>query len=297
MKTILLTGATGFIGSHLLKHLVEQQYKVVVLKRSTSDILKITNLIDDIKTYDIDKEPIELAFEKNEIDAVVHLATAYGKNKNYEKLIQTNIIFGLNLIELSIKYGVGLFINTDTFFNDKANSQSYLSDYTTTKKHFLGWLQLKRDLIKIINLKIHHVYGENDAKDKFSMWLFNKLKEGTEKIELTSGNQLRDFIYVKDVVKAFEVVLMNNNLCVSMQEFNVSTGDKKTVKEFCTVMAYEIIRNSTRVEQVLLFGSIDNRPDEIMDIENDNSGLLRLGWKPEFNLVSGIHNMVSNIEA
>ena len=83
MKTILLTGATGFLGSHLLKYLFKKRYEVVVLKRSTSDVSRITKIIDNVTTYNIDETPIELAFKSHKIDVVMHLATSYGKKQNY----------------------------------------------------------------------------------------------------------------------------------------------------------------------------------------------------------------------
>jgi len=295
MKTILLTGATGFLGSHILKYLVKKKYNIIILKRSTSDIFRVIDIVDRITIYDIDKKPIELAFKNHKIDVVMHLATFYGKKQNYEHLIQTNIILGLNLISLSVKYKIDVFINTDTFFNNKNTVQSYLSEYTTTKKHFLDWLSLKKDSIKIANMKIHHVYGENDSEDKFSMWLFHELSDGNKNIKLTTGVQLRDFIYVQDVVKAYEVVMLNNQSFESMQEFNVSTGSKHSVKEFCIVMGCEILKDYQSVKKVLLFGAKDDNLDEIMDVDNDNSSLLELGWRPDFDLVSGIHNMIVNI--
>ena len=79
MKTILLTGATGFIGSHLLEYLVRKGYEIVVLKRSTSDISRISKIINDVHTYDVDKTPIELAFKNHKIEVVMNLATSYGK--------------------------------------------------------------------------------------------------------------------------------------------------------------------------------------------------------------------------
>ena len=78
MKTILVTGATGFLGGHLLKYLVKRGYEVVVLKRSSSDISRIGKIIDHVTTYDVDKTPIELAFKSHRIDVVMHLATSYG---------------------------------------------------------------------------------------------------------------------------------------------------------------------------------------------------------------------------
>ena len=111
-----------------------------------------------------------------------------------------------------------------------------------------------------------------------------------------SITQLRDFIYVKDVVKAYEIVMLNNQNFESMQEFNISTGNKHTVKEFSNMMAHEILKNAQSVEDALLFGAKSDNRDEIMDICNDNSTLLKLGWRPEFDLVNGIHNMIVNIK-
>lgn len=293
-QTILLTGATGFVGSHLLNYLVKKKYKVVILKRSTSDISRIKKNIDLINAYDIDKQKLEAAFQNHKIDVVMHLATSYGRTQNYENLIQSNIIFGIDLIALSIKYEVEVFINTDTFFNNTSSTKSYLADYTITKKHFLDWLCLKKDSIKIANMKLHHVYGENDSHDKFSMWLFNELSSGNKAIELTSGNQLRDFIYVQDIVRAYEVVMLKKHNFDSMQEFNTSSGCKYTVKEFCSLMGFKILKNKRSVQKVLLFGAKPDNPNEIMDVYNDNSALLKLGWRTEFDLESGLDSMIVN---
>lgn len=294
MKTILLTGATGFIGSHLLNYLLRKQYEVVVLKRSTSDISRISMIIDDVNTYDIDKTPLELVFKNHKIDVVMHLATSYGKKTNYEQIIQSNIIFGLNLISLSIKHKIDIFINTDTFFNNENVIQANHAEYTITKKHFLEWLSLKKSSIKIANMKVHHVYGENDSFDKFSMWLFQQLIDGNQSIKLTKGIQLRDFIYVQDVVRAYEIVMLKHEDFESMQQFNIASGKKHTIKEFCITMGNEILKNAQSVKKVLLFGSKSENPNEIMDIDNDNNDLLNLGWKPDFDLETGIRSMIAN---
>lgn len=287
-QTILITGATGFIGSHLVDYLVKKKYNIVILKRSTSDISRIKKNINCISAYDVDKQKIEIAFQNHKIDVVMHLATFYGRAQNYENSIQTNIIFGLDLIALSIKYGVEVFINTDTF------GSSYLADYVMTKKHFLDWLNLRKNSIKIANMKLHHVYGEADSHDKFVMWLLRELRAGNKAIELTSGTQLRDFIYVKDVATAFEVVMLKKKNFDSMQEFNISSGCKYTVKEFCILMAGKILKNKGSMQKLLIFGAKPVKSDEIMDVNNDNSALLKLGWRSEFDLESGLKSMIEN---
>ena len=62
------------------------------------------------------------------------------------------------------------------------------------------------------------------------------------------------------------------------------------------LMGKEILNNTQSVNKVLLFGAKSNNLDEIMNIDNDNLALLKLGWKPEFDLVNGIHTMVVHIK-
>ena len=83
-KTVLLTGATGFLGSHLLSALLEEGHKVVVLKRSTSSILRIHHLMDDIVVYDVDKYVLDDIFPHECIEVVIHVATSYSREQRNE---------------------------------------------------------------------------------------------------------------------------------------------------------------------------------------------------------------------
>ena len=79
-KTILLTGATGFLGSHLLKALLNEGHRLVILKRSTSNAWRIASMLDQVTSYDIDRVPLTQAFEDQHIDAVIHTACHYGRD-------------------------------------------------------------------------------------------------------------------------------------------------------------------------------------------------------------------------
>ncbi|MEG2898665.1 MAG: NAD(P)-dependent oxidoreductase, partial [Eubacterium sp.] len=102
---ILLTGATGFLGSHLLKKFVSEKYNVVILKRSTSNVYRIENELKEVKSYDVDRVELSQVFEENEkFDAIVHTATCYGRQ--HESILQmekTNLIFPLKLLENAVQ--------------------------------------------------------------------------------------------------------------------------------------------------------------------------------------------------
>ena len=88
-KTILLTGATGFLGSNLLKAFVKNGYQVVILKRSFSDTGRIKELIDQTPYFNVDQHGIEKAFASYKFDTIIHCATSYGrKNSEPLRLIQ-----------------------------------------------------------------------------------------------------------------------------------------------------------------------------------------------------------------
>ena len=117
-KTVLLTGATGFLGSHLLSALLKEGHRVIVLKRSTSRLLRINHLMDEIIVYDVDHFELDNIFSRESIQVVIHVATSYSREQQNElDSVNANIVLGINLLKNSVKHGVEIFINTDTFFN------------------------------------------------------------------------------------------------------------------------------------------------------------------------------------
>ena len=102
IKNILITGATGFLGSHLTQKFVNEGHTVIILKKSDFDTRRINHLLNKIISYDIDKIELETPFRENSIDAVIHTATLYGRgNEKYSDLVDVNLLFPLKVLELS----------------------------------------------------------------------------------------------------------------------------------------------------------------------------------------------------
>lgn len=291
--TILLTGATGFLGSHLLEALLHQGYSVVVLKRSTSNLWRIEHLIGQFKSYDVDVQPLEKAFEEQKIDCVVHTACQYGRGGDpiYE-IVESNLMFGLRVLDACIKFDTKAFINTDTFFNNKSSIQSHLNVYTISKKQFVEWLQQQSDKIQVVNLKLQHVFGPKDDVSKFLPWVVAQFKQNVSDIELTQGAQKRDFIFIDDVVSAFLIVLENIKSFTGFNEFDVGAGVPVTVKFFLEQLkeVYEELFGESITE--LRFGALPYREGELMSVEVDNHALVDLGWKDQTNIKQGIECML-----
>jgi CDP-paratose synthetase len=289
--TILLTGATGFLGSHLLHSLVNNNYLVVILKRSSSNNWRISNLEGQYQYYDVDLQSIDLVFEEQSIDCVIHTACNYGRNgESNRQIIEDNLLFGLRILEAAVKFNTKTFINTDTIL------QKHLNAYTLSKKHFLDWLIHYSDFIQVINLKIEHMYGPKDDSSKFAHWIITQFQNNAAEIKLTQGEQERDFIYIDDVVSAFIILLQNAQKLSKFNEYEVGTGDLISIKTFVTQLkdSYQIIFG--KISTQLAFGSIPYRKDEVMKTYVNNKALCNLGWTIKTNLSEGIKVMLKDIQ-
>ena len=292
-KTVLLSGATGFLGSHLLVALLKKSYNVIILKRTTSDISRINHLMTEITSYDIDMISLDDVFKKDLIDIVIHTATTYDRiEQNAYDIVKTNVLFSVDLLKTSLHHNVKVFINTDTFFNVEQGPINYMQAYTLSKKHFLDWAKyFSKFNIIVRNMKIHHLYGANDNSDKFIPNLKNNLVSNTKDIKLTKGEQLRDFVYIDDVVSAYIYVINNIDAEISYIEYVVCTGVKTSVKAFCEEL-YIQLNYKYGIKSNMCFGSKPTDPNEIMDIDNDAASLIALGWTPKTMIKQGINKMI-----
>jgi CDP-paratose synthetase len=289
-KTILLTGATGFLGSYLLESFIALNFNVIILKRSTSSNIRINHLLNNIIYYNVDLlSSLDDVFVQNKIDIIVHTACSYGRsNESLKEIINTNLIFGINLMELGIKFKVQTFINTGSLLPRNINS------YSLSKAQLTDWLKINSSKIQVINLKIEHMYGPKDDNKKFLPWLINEMQSGTENINLTSGIQKRDFIYVDDVVAAYNLIINNCEKLGNWNEFDIGTNSFVNVKDFVIQIAKELENShNIKIIQRLKFGVINYREGDIMIPQLNNSKLLNLGWVPKTSLKEGIKKVLN----
>ena len=286
--TILLTGATGFLGSHLLKALINKGYEVVVLKRSTSNMWRLKGFENTFKNYDIDQVPLRKAFEEQYIDTIIHTACVYGrKGESMQQILETNLMFGIELLN------TGTFFNTETFFNTGTFLYKYLNYYALSKKQFEEWLQLSSDKIQVVNLKLEHMFGEQDGNDKFTTWILNELKQEKPTIPLTSGTQKRDFIYIDDVVCAYLTCLEKASQLKAFNDIEVCTGVLTPVKTFVTLVKETLEKlKGHPIATQLNFGALPYREGEIMEPQVDNNVLCSLGWQPKKTLEENIETFI-----
>lgn len=281
-KSILITGATGFLGSHLTRNLVACNFNVILLKRSTSSFARLNDIAGSVKMYDIDLVDIDIVTNENpEIHTIIHTAGCYGRNNEKPNdLIKANIEFPLQIL-LNFNKGKDItFINTDTAL------PRFTNDYSLTKAHFRDWGEhiACNNNIKFINIKLEHMYGPGDDGSKFSSHVIKKCINNASELELTAGEQQRDFIYIDDVVSAYMLLIeKSSNIQNGYQEFGLGSGKAVSIKDFV-----EKIKQITGARTKLLFGEIPYRDREVMSSTADIREIAKLGWQCTTSLDEGL---------
>lgn len=284
--SILITGASGFIGKELVSYFLTQDEHVFCVTRN-----KLKHKHEDNITWLSWDECDSSFFKKNTISIVIHLATAYGRDGNKSDIEYANVYLPLRLIELCSQFLIP-FINTDSFFSKKDFDSEYMKSYVLTKRHLNAWAEaiaLQIEGFKFINMRLEHVYGPNDAQDKFISFIVRELKTPNNEIKCTAGIQKRDFIYIKDVVSAYACVVDNifkiENGC---KEFQVGTGKSLMIKDFI-----DLIKGNLCVDNVsVLYGAIETRRNEIMDSKADVKNLEDIGWRAKYSIQDGVVEML-----
>jgi CDP-paratose synthetase len=286
IKTILLTGATGFLGSNLLRMFVDQGYQVVIIKRANSSLTRIKGLVNSIKSYDLEETKLREVFEQNNIDCIVHVACNYGRRgEEASEVLSVNTMFGVELLDCAVSFGVEVFINTDTFLRGA-------SIYAISKSHFIDYLKFFSKKIRVINMRLEHMYGVSDDDTKFVAWVISQFIDGAECIRLTSGRQLRDFIYVDDVVSAYETILKSLDLLSDFSEFEVGSGKLTSIRELVEKIESVLVDHGYAAKVRLDFGAISYRENEAMAVDVNIAPLKALGWRPTVDLDLGLNKII-----
>ena len=138
---IILTGATGFLGTHLLADLLHRNHQVLIAKRSSTNMSSLFQRFGKLEVWNIEGDELENMFRLHpNIDVIVHAATDYGRDElRPTSTFWANEVFPIRLLELAMKYNTALFINIDTFFNTNKAVYDHLGAYALSKRHFQEW--------------------------------------------------------------------------------------------------------------------------------------------------------------
>lgn len=273
MHKVLITGITGFLGSHIAKILIANNIQVVGLKRKDSDIWRCKEFKDEIHWVDIDDQGLfKNQLVKCSFDSIIHGAWIGVESDERNNWIQQtrNIDFLVALLDVAKIVGVKKIIflgsqaeygNIDGKITEDHKTQA-LNAYGSVK---LACLEILKTFcytndINWIWLRLFSVFGEKENEN----WLIPSLIKSMlldKQMDFTPGEQKYAYLYVKDFA-----LIMNKMVTMSVQSgiYNISSNKSRTIKSLI-----EDIRNSVNPEFILNFGALKYRDNQSMHMEGD----------------------------
>jgi nucleoside-diphosphate-sugar epimerase len=219
-KNILITGASGFIGSHVLDECLKNNFNVhAIFRDSKKNVIFVKKYKKQIFPIFYDNiYEIKNKLTNCKIDYVIHCATHYIKKHDHndiENIIKSNVLFSTILLDAVVKIKIKKFINLGTVwqhFNDTKNLAFNL--YAATKQSFeciFNYYKNQYTKIKFYNILLTDTFGTNDKRKKLiPILLKNFNSKNQSKINIPK-NLSMNLVNINEVTKCLNILLKNNS--------------------------------------------------------------------------------------
>jgi nucleoside-diphosphate-sugar epimerase len=299
---VLVTGASGFIGVHLVDRLLSKGSRVTLLARPSSALPPEWHGRVTVVPCDDFSENSLRRLLRGPVDTVFHLA-AYGVRPNHrdiDEMIAINVGLPATLVQLCAEWRARM-VMAGTFSEYRSpSSRDLLTEASPLEQGKLyGSSKAAGGLIAsaIANsartsfrlLRLFKVYGAGEAPHRLLPALVDGLGK-RERVAISAGTQILDFVYIDDVIEAMLRADRHCHEKGDIATWNVATGRAHSVREFA-----ECVAAAMNAEPSLLgFGAIDMRKDDEPWLVG-SPDLLRseLGWQPMVGLDEGVRSAVA----
>ncbi len=308
---VYVTGADGFIGSHLVEKLVAENYDVTALclynsfgnfgwlnEISEKKPKNLKIILGDIRDPFFMKESIKGHDTVFHLAALIAIPHSYKAPKSY---VETNINGTLNILEACLSAQVKRFIHTST--SEVYGSAQFVpiteqhplqaqSPYSATKiaADMLVESYFKSFDLPSIILRPFNTYGPRQSMRAIIPTIVAQVLSGNKEIKVGNLSPIRDFNFVTDTVNAFLAVSLATDSKVLGKTFNTGTGSEASIHELFSLISkitdtdYKIISDHERI-----------RPEksEVEKLISDPSKLKdATGWCPKYSLLEGITEFI-----
>jgi nucleoside-diphosphate-sugar epimerase len=237
---VLVSGATGFIGTHLCKKLLQEKFSVHVVIRQEKQVSEMESRGYHPFFFDGDCKKLSDYLESHKIYGIIHLA-AYvlpvHQPEDIEGLIDSNILLGTKLLESAVSAKTRWFLNTGTFWQHYNNEMySPVNLYAATKQAFevIAKFYTETSNLIFVTIKLSDTFGPGDPRPKiFNLW--QKAIAHDEVLAMTPGEQVIDISYIDNVVEAYFSLIRSlnddNAEKFNNKSFAVYADERMTLKE------------------------------------------------------------------
>ncbi|MFN8238271.1 MAG: dTDP-glucose 4,6-dehydratase [Chitinophagales bacterium] len=321
MKTILITGGAGFIGSHVVRLFVNKypDYMIVNLDKLTyAGNLENLRDIEDKPNYSfekidiVDAEAVRSLFGKYAFDGVIHLAAESHVDRsilNPLEFIMTNVVGTVNLLNAAKESWKGNFagklfyhVSTDEVYGSLGETGLFTEDtsydprspYSASKAssdHFVRAYNNTYDLPVVIS-NCSNNYGSYQFPEKLIPLFINNIKNNQPLPVYGKGDYTRDWLFVEDHAAAIDVIYHQGKVG---ETYNIGGFNEwqniDLIKLLCKIMDRKLNRSEGASEQLITY--VKDRPGHDKRYAIDASKLEKeLGWKPSLVFEDGLEKTV-----
>ncbi len=304
-KNILITGGAGFIGSHLVDKLIENNKITVLDNLITSEEAHInshlnksnfTFIKDDVNNID------KLSVDLKNTDIIFHFAANYSVEKSTEKPIydlKNNFNTTINLLEYMRKYDIPkmIYASSSVVYGETKNiptpeneNSKPISNYGASKSASEAYLSAYNELYDInsISLRFANIYGPRS--DHGVMYdFYNKLKNDNTQLEiLGDGKQAKSYLYIEDCIDA--TIIATKNCKYKYEAVNIGSDEQIQVKKIADYVCNAM--NLSNVKYKFTGGKRGwegDVPLMLLDI----SKLKKMDFKPKINFKEGLKKYIN----
>jgi dTDP-glucose 4,6-dehydratase len=321
MKTILITGGAGFIGSHLVRLMLKKysDYKIINLDKLTyaGNLENLTD-VEDFPNYEfvkgdiVDAEFVNQLFTDYNFDSVIHLAAESHVDRSIEgplEFIMTNIVGTTNLLNAAKDAWKNDFTNklfyhvsTDEVYGSLGKEGMFLettsydprSPYSASKAssdHIVRAYHHTYGMPIVIS-NCSNNYGSHQFPEKLIPLFINNIKNNKALPVYGKGENIRDWLWVNDHARAIDVIFHDGR---NGETYNIGGHNEWTnidlIKVMCKVMDEKLDRPVGESEQLITY--VTDRAGHDMRYAIDATKLKdELGWVPSLQFEEGIRNTI-----
>lgn len=291
MKKVLITGATGFIGSQVTAELLRRGYEVHALVYP-APVAEQPNFVQHTMNL-MDRQVVRDFLAKHNFENLIHLAWYVGPKCHVHNLNMDWVVATLNLLQAFAENGGKVFVGAGTCSEYEYKYGYLLEDFTPTDPQTLygngknavyniAKVFCKQNGIAFKWPRIFNLYGPNEKPQRLMPSVINSCLKG-EDVRVSDCLKFQDYLHVEDTARGI-VDVFESNLEGAV---NISSGKPVQLREIVSKIA-----ELTEFKGEILWGAIPAAFGDDLVVGN-NEKLKSVGWKPKYSLEDGLKQTIN----
>lgn len=308
-KKVLVTGATGFIGSNLIRKLLAYNFEVHIITRKTSNFWRIKDILESITCHNTnltDKNALQKLLNKLNPAGIYHLANVGlygGTESNVLEYLNVNLLSTINLIESSTNIDYEWFVNTGSSSEYGSKIKPMGEDDICEPESVYGITKLASTLYAksyakkfskpILTLRLFTPYGPFDNSLRLISYTINSILKN-EEISLDSPQTVRDYIYIDDVIDAY-ISCIKKAKHLKGEIINIGSSQQTRTDKVVNLISNEIRRlkpPGAKLKNELAWREKNNRYESTVWKADNKKAKVKLNWSPKFTLRKGLRKTI-----